>query len=561
MRVLFVLLTCLVSVTLLAQTEPRLGGIPLIVPGNDLGTPRDTVGGIPLRVPTDRQSAGMQQNWARRPASDLRAPDSDYAVDPSLFGYYPTWKPTQAQSASEYDRTAAQYTPGSRSYANPYFLTAPLVPTPAVWNPVGQGGQTTLDVHPFARSAYPPDAELKLGPLYVDLQSAELTMLYSDYNGPSTGDVRDGFDMALGLNFGIYLQIGRSTYITGSGSLYYLPLDGAVGFLLGSDTSIFLSHWMQLGSWDVTIYDSFDVYTPLDAFNYGTDEGATISGRRYALGAGAFADRPFSEDQLFYRNTAGITAGTYIAPDVRLNVNGSHTDIWDHDLNHSSQLDQIGTGLFYDSRAIWFAPYITYDAYFVDGQFDEPTQIVNVGATFPFSRSLTAYASVGYLWREADDGADNSSVVWNATLIHRINSCWTQSLNAGYSYLLGDLLEEFQGYHYSYSLNYSQPGGLAVGAFVQWASNDLEPKNEAWVSGLYSSIQLDRRTNAGASVYYYKETSPIESNSWLYQVYLQRVLTPTVYATLRYQYNDYNATDKTASFDESLILLTITKNL
>jgi hypothetical protein len=179
-----------------------------------------------------------------------------------------------------------------------------------------------------------------------------------------------------------------------------------------------------------------------------------------------------------------------------------------------------------------------------------------VGATFPFSKSLIAFARAGYTWDENWDG----SFLWDVYVNHRINSEWSQSAAAGYTYQLSPVGDDFLGYNARYSLNYASGGRFSAGSFIQWGGNDLT-NTEQWVAGALATVALDSRTSVQGTMFYLQEESDfgLSTDAWIYRAELLHSLSRTINLRLTYQLTDYETNPESGSYDENLFMLTLTK--
>ena len=543
----------------MAQDRPQLGGIPLQAGevASSMGAVRPVVGGVPLRVSEGSSFSG--QSILSRQALVERG--SGVNPGESLpYGYYPTMHDTRPQGVSE---VAVVYAMGAGGY-EPFVLPSsteylsPFLPHQAGWGRGGVGAGLSMPIIQQGMKAQA--SEIQAGPFFIDARSLRLTGYYDYVRGDVADTIGDGgFGLGVGLNFQAGLQLSRVTYFAASGTLYYMPLEGRVGLHAAFDAPLraLVEHGFEVGGWDVTIYDYFDVFTPYMALASATD--APDRSGIYTLNSNAVIDRPFDSDDVSYRNVAGARGSAYIARDVRLSLLAEHFNVWDNNFAQVAERDHGRVGLFYDAAAIWFMPYATYDAYAHDGQLDDLIQRVRVGATFPFNKSITAYANAGYLWGfDARDG----SYTWNVGVNHRISSLFSQAASAAYDYYIGDLGDEFFGHHYRYSFTCSLTEDVGVTAFTQYSIRDATVELESWLVGLQASVRLDRLTNVVGRVYRLgRGARSSETERWICEGRISRMLTSRTDASLLVRYSKLDAVNEVSSYDETLALLTLSWSL
>ena len=524
-------------------------------------------------------------------------------------GYYPTWQPSQTVGSAanlEYGgrytrtgwptgQTSVEYVPDAQPstapYISPYLLRnettpggaptnghtadnylSPFVPQEAVWYSPDARSSTRVawDSGLYLRQDIDiGHSQIQAGPLFIDFTQIEADALYSDISGPYSKIVpSDGFIAAIGLYFNIDLRLSTRTFLTASGVAYYVPTSNRFGLYLlgGSNTYAHFEHSFEWGRWDVTVFDYLDVLTPLSYLlqNAATSPAYDRSGL-YTLGflTSGF-DHPFDSDLLYIRNTVGIRGATFLGPDVRLSTGYEHYDDWfGGNLHHLANLDHYYAGVFYEPKDWWFMPWATYDAYFFDN-YGSSLQQVYVGATMPFSPSLSAYARVGWAWLggHAGRGIDDGNLVWDVGVNHRISPSWTESLAVGNSYRISPLLATTSGLYATYTISFTPPESrfFASGS-VTYAH--IEPQSETdWLATVMAGMNIDEYTSIRGIVMY----SPSDWDSgnrsiWMYRAELDRILTPTVNLRLIYQYTDYETTQFNSSYRDQLIMLSITKAL
>lgn len=491
------------------------------------------------------------------------------------YGYYSTWQSTEASRRYRADvMPASGWNPHALEEIDVYsnrpemyhriddYMT-PLVPGEAMYHIPTDTGLTTVSGSSglwLTRSFNPNDAEVKAGPLYIDVYSLELIGLYSDITGPFAETLPDdGFIASVGLTVRGLLKISQRTFLEATGTLYYVPTEGDVGFFFGGGGGTFVrfEHQTQIGNWDILFFDVFDVFHPLSQLLSDVGNSASALSGRYRLGYEyAFTDQPFSDEYLYFRNIVGVTATTMLTENLRLRLGYDHLDTWQtNDFEHGTQMEHFGAGLFYDSPDLWFMPWATYDLYFYEG-FEDPRHQFLLGATFPFSRSLVAFARAGYTWDENWDG----SFLWDVYVHHRIDSAWSQSAGVGYTYQLSPIGDDFLGYNARYSLSYAPGDRFSAGAFVQWGGNDLVG-SEQWVAGATATQVLTSRTSAQGSIFYLQDENDFgfASDAWIYRAELLHSLSRTISMRLTYQLTDYDANTDNTSYDENLFMMTLTK--
>ena len=531
----------------------------------------------------------------------------------SMPGYYPTWQATQpgvngpangAPSAEipGYSRTGWE-TGGATMQYRPDLgtETAPLISPYLLRNETAPGGGPTMGhraddfLSPFVPQAaayYNSDgrsvttvnanlgmylqrdldleaSQIKAGPLYIHFTQLDAVALYSDITGPYAKQLPDdGFIAAVSLTFELSLRLAPRTALQVQGTVYYLPTKNRFGFYASaaSMTYAHFEHTIEIDRWDITFYDYLDVITPLSyLMQYGTDGSVFDRSGLYTVGYLPHGfERSFNGNNLFFRNSVGVRASTYLESDLRFTAGYQHADVWLGDgFKYQRGIDQFNAGLFYEPKDLWFMPWTTYDAYLYDN-YRSSLQQWYVGATLPISRDILGYARVGWAWLGGDAGRgfDDGSLVWDVGVNHQIDRQWSQSAVFGNSYRISPLLEQSHGMYATYGLNFhSAYSSFIAGGTATWA-HDTPADVYSAVYTLYTGCNLDELTSVRGTVMY----APADfaggtRQVWLYQAELDRVLTPTLMLKFVYQLTDYHTTQIGGAYTDNMLMLQLTKRL
>ena len=526
------------------------------------------------------------------------------AVD-STPGYYPTQQPSQYGGAvmdPGYSRTGfpsggiggAQYRSDipqdSIPIISPFLLRnnvtangnatwgrnedrflSPFVPQSAVFYDE-DGSSTSVQANLglyLQRDIDVQDAQIKAGPLYIRFTQIEAVGLYSDLSGPYAKNYPDdGFAAAIGLSFDIDLRISPRTFLTAQGTVYYLPLKNSFGFYASSTSATYLNleHSFEIDRWNVTVYDYFDVYSPLSYLvTYGTRGSVGDSSGLYTIGSlPSHFEHPLDSDNVYFRNTAGVRASTYLSPDIRFSTLYEHLDLWNDHFDHQVGIEHINGALTWEARGNWFVPWLMYDGYLYD-DFGTGYHQIFLGASMPFNRTVQAYGRVGWAWNsgEVGSGFKDGTIVWDVGISHTIDANWRESIQVGNSYRLSPILEESHGQYATYDLSFhSLYSTFFAGGTATWAH--LEPSNDySSLYTLYAGENITDNTVLRGTMIYAPSDFGIGTRTvWLYRAEIDHSFSPTLSLKLMYQLTDYHTNaDTNGSYVDNLIMLTLTKRL
>ena len=531
----------------------------------------------------------------------------------SMPGYYPTWQTSQPSANAPVNGAPSTEVPGySRAgwetggatmqyrpdlgtetapLISPYLLRnemapgggptighraddflAPFVPQGAAYYDSNGRAVTTINANLgmyLQRDLDLEASQIKAGPLYIHFTQLDAVALYSDITGPYAKQLPDdGFIAAVSLTFELSLRLAPRTALEVQGTVYYIPTNNRFGFYssAASMTYAHFEHTIEIDRWDITFYDYLDVITPLSyLLQYGANGSVFDRSGLYTVGYLSHGfERSFNGDNLFFRNSVGVRASTYLQSDLRFTAGYQHADIWlGNGFKYQGSLDQFNAGLFYEPKDLWFMPWTTYDAYLYDN-FRSNLQQWYVGATLPISRDILGYARVGWAWEGGDAGRgfDDGSLVWDVGVNHQIDRQWSQSAVFGNSYRISPLLEQTHGMYATYGLNFhSAYSTLIAGATATWAHESPSgADNEVYT--LYTGCNLDELTSVRGTVMYAPaDFAGGNRQVWLYQAELDRVLTPTLMLKFIYQLTDYHTTQVGGTYIDNMLMLTLTKRL
>jgi len=462
-------------------------------------------------------------------------------------------------------------------------ILSPFVPQYAVF--YGEDGRSTTRVDAnlglyLQRDLDLEASQIKAGPLFIHFTQIDVIGLYSDLSGSYAAQEpgSDRFIGAVGLKFNIDLRLSPRTFLDVQGEVYYVLPVNRFGFYAQDSTQTYahFEHSVEVDRWDLTFFDYLDVITPLSyLLRYGTDDSAFDRSGLYTVG---FVNMPgfnhnFDSDLLYFRNSVGARASTFLQSDLRFTAGYEHYDVWyTGAFKHLPNLDHFDTGLFYEPKDLWFLPWTTYDAYISDGYREALSQWY-VGATLPFSRAVQAYARVGWQWDQGNygHGFNDGTLVWDVGVNHQIDQEWKQSLVAGNSYRISPILDQERGLYASYALSFtSQCCPLIAGVNATWLHQTPLDGN---LGGDYSSVfsgyvgyTLNDRTSVRGTIMYAPSDFPLQTGDgssaiWLYRAELDRRLTPTLDLQFIYQLTNYHTSLPGSSYVDNLFMVTLSKRL
>lgn len=445
-----------------------------------------------------------------------------------------------------------------------------MVPGEAVWTESVAGGSLREEVRlglPVGISRMKQHVTWAAGPFGVDLSSIGLIALYSDISGPVSERLPDdGFLSGIYFNTSLLLQLTDSAHLYVRATFYYLFTENRFGFFFGNGdvSTAKLSYATSLGSWEVKFEDRLSVYSPLrEALEEIEVDEIAIAGR-YRLGMPDLASaNPFSDQEIYFINSAGVTASNWLNRDWKVRLHAEQWDAWrSNSLEHVANVKRIGGAVFYENEQWWLMPWATYDWYdFNDGEL--VAQYAAIGATLPFTRTFQAY--VKGTWTrvvEESDGHIFERPGWEAGFVHRVTPAWSQSVFGGSSFYINEIGDPFLGTYWRYTISYAPPGSrFSSAAYVGQVTNELSSLKFTGLGARFET-QISPRTRVTVAGFH--SDSDIYAGSTqmdLLRVALNHRFAPSLSSTLSWQMAQRQSTNIRSDYEEQLIMLSLQWNL
>ena len=412
----------------------------------------------------------------------------------------------------------------------------------------------------LTRDFDPENAHVKIGGAYFDLLSIDAGALYSDYEGDQAfreGE-EDGLLGYVGFRFRTSIRIAPSLFLTANGEIIYLPGPNRIAFRYG-DTGgplLRLSYEVEVGMWDLQIYDEFRIHLPNGLF----DEGAIDRAGRYQFG---FVDDRRSNgffNEPFFVNTIGIRASRLLNEDWRLGLEADHADYWRED-RHSNR-EHFGAETAYEGNEIPFSPKLGYDAYSFD-ELDSFLHRLYASGSGRLTETLRLRAGGGRFWNSGYE-FQNESWIWNVGLNHELSEYTNQMVTIGQDLQVSDFSDDVLVSEYlRYSIHHEISRTLRMSAFAQWSKDEFIVGDFAggefdrqMYGGLVSYSPLDNLT-LGAGARYedrVKSTTGESYERWLYHLNATTQIYHQTSLYSRLQYEDTNF------FDEKLFMIGVRRS-
>jgi|GEM_PF-2125987 len=414
----------------------------------------------------------------------------------------------------------------------------------------------------LSRGFKPEDAHLKVGPLYLQAVSAEVGVLYSDYDGPARfrpGE-EDGWLAYTSLHLRAAARLSPNLYFVLDGELIYLFGDNELGLRsLGNGSPFAVFAWVgQWGMWDVRIYDELGTYGP--HFRLGGD--AYERAGRYSFGFLGYGNGrdDFLRDPVIY-NRVGIEATRLAGPDWRITVEADHTDYFyidsDRADDHTSR-EHFGFSYSADPGAIPFSPYFEYDAYYYSSdRFDHDTHTFYFGGSGRICDRVTVDGRIGYLLHSSDrTRSDSDRFLWSLGFRHQITERTSHGVRFGQDYFYNDFTDDSLVSNYvRYDIDHQVTDRVSAYAFAQWSDDDF-------LTGRFEGQTFDRSIFGARLTYrateavtmslgyrferYENNVALTERDREIFDALINARLDRQTTAYLRYQY------EETDFFDEDL---------
>lgn len=373
------------------------------------------------------------------------------------------------------------------------------------------------------------NADIKLGPVYIDFLYAGVGVLYSEFNGDQVfpEGQEPGFLSMFEFGFTTYVTITDQFYISMETRLIYLPQENRFGFALGSGVnaglgfSFELAYEFEWGTWDFLLYDTFIGYPRWNLFS-GTGFGETARQRagRYEFGLNARIPGDNGANDIYdayFVNTIGASATTpFLWQDWRLWLYLDHSDFWrTFDFLYDGSRDHFGVRFGYTGTEIPFAPYATYDVFSTDN-LKSLYHTAYIGGRGRVTQNLYVNGRVGQLWSTNRD-PDRKSILWELGLNHYISEDTNHSLYTGQTFEVSDFSNDTRLVEYiRYQINHRFSSRLSGFAFAQFSRDvyldrgDFETNRQLYGARMiYGLIDYGRLMG---SVFYETENSSNNSD-------------------------------------------------
>lgn len=443
---------------------------------------------------------------------------------------------------------------------------------------------------PLSTGIRPETAELKLGNLYVDLQSSSFTLLFSDNVNQTEINRESGVLMATRLNAGVMYQLGDNFRLGIRGAIVYFPLKGRIG-VSGFGLDDFLSQFVyrplfdaqiaydiHAGNWEIQLIDDFLVQHRRwgDDLDFELFEGATFEEQdvagRYRLSAPRFThtrpsvgrDNRLGTDLIELRNQAGGIATRMLPTDTRAELGAFHENIWYANRRNEANLphthDFAFANLINEHENMRFKPYAHYKASHYD-TWNGWNHRVLAGIHGPITDYISFLAEGGYYW---NDGTGRNTPLVRVRLDHNPTPLIYQSLQYAREVTEPDRdLRETWTYRLRYKIN----GDLYAEGFAQKERfDDLDNSlsgSDGWRGGLRFTYRGIKNTllQIGAVYHSIDSENPSfgERDIWTARVDVHYRHSEAFDSHLLYRYQIRDSSVPLDSYYEHLLIYTLTR--
>ena len=443
---------------------------------------------------------------------------------------------------------------------------------------------------PFLRRApAPEDANLKIGPIYLDFNSLQADFLYTDNVNLTTKARRSETMAIIALNMTLIAQITDDLQFLVNGSLIYLPLqnqvvltessalEGGLGFLLGALPAIAAqaSYNALIAGWDVQFVDQFSTgsghYSDSTRDSFGLFQGSVLqeggkgnypfhSGQaniRNAPGTGF--DSQNSDFSTYFNDFSAMTSG-YLPGDVWVTARASRSDLWYNQGNRGLPTSRDDFYIFAESSRpnMRFTPFVSYD---VSHSSDVPGvfQTARAGLFGPVTDQLFLYTDVGYFLSNTGD----QGLLWRLNLEHDAGPNTTEYLDVARG--LTSFNDEVVTTEYYLIMQALGPTLSAAGFadhsdFQELAVSQLSSRSQedvgarlTWVLGPLTSMEM-------SGIYTHQDFSNgYLTNTWTGRLTLRRTISDTLSFQAFYQYQRYTVNQANNGYYENLVFLSLVK--
>ena len=440
---------------------------------------------------------------------------------------------------------------------------------------------------PFMERAFSPaDAHLKMGPVYLRINSISGALLGSDNINWSETDREKGSIAQVQLGITVIAQLSEGWQFALSGAICYLPFTGDVGFGNGQLMQFLdynqallrsqVSKEAEIGGWTVTFSDTFEV-RPSNSL-YGGDDMSLFGGYtnkssdragRYSFSApkNSLNDNILSDPNslTFYAsNLIGAYATRLYPSELRVSAKATHENFWYQD-QYNGYVPQsesmLAIELASERESLRFKPFCGYELDEFRYKSDSITeQQVYAGIRGPITDQLFLTARAGYLTSDLQDG---NSATWRLSLEHVAGPSTTESLFCSRE------PNDFGGYvadHFGYRLTQGLGPHLTSELFVlsgfSGYSGANSNVNSDFRAGLQFILSLGPKTRVRLAGTYSKYDLGGDIGNvklWTGRSDVTYRITDSLTGSLLYQYQKRISDKPGDSYYENLLLLTLSK--
>lgn len=446
----------------------------------------------------------------------------------------------------------------------------------------------------------------RFGPFWLTNVIGGAATIYNDVQGNVPGST---LNTANNDNWAGMLWLGATmtTYVTDRFALtfspwmYYLPLEGTIGWAAGSgflglnsfiapQSMLNVGFHLPIGRWDISFYDQFQAFFVQDNFlseNFFVGAQATdmepldVAGRFQFGGFGPqyldmtgdtrlrSNDQLFRSDRFFFRNNAVFSANTMIGASTSFTGYYGRYDFWNDDMEHLGSWDSAGA-LIAETEGN-FRPFAAYQST-SDDAWSSSYHTALVGAAFRANPQITGYAKAGYLWAvSGDESTDADSWLGVAGLRHQISPYTSHSLEGGRGVTDPEFNARTRSDYVSYMINQILGPRLNVSLFAMYADRTYlgsqnirtgRDHSAAAVAGVARLLLSDRSNMSIYAGFERVEMNDVDRgwDLWTYRANYYRRIGQSVQFNLMYQYQESGRTVSALdSFSEHLIYAGIMK--
>ena len=279
-------------------------------------------------------------------------------------------------------------------------------------------------------------AHLKLGPVFLHVDSLTGTLLYRDRD---SGDHRSSeWHSVIDFRFSLAAQFGESSTIALGADIFYWPFDNrvqlfsrdAIFFQQGNNLSAQMAYEAKIGGWKLTLSDDLRSVVSgylgsgrTDLFLLDLSQSEDTSGNYYRFGARN--DRNLQDFVVLTNSVSARTHGEMVSNQLLFTGSVFHEDLWYFPTQDGLPASRDGLtvrieSLFDNFR---FKPFISYTV--MGNEFSGSFyQEIRTGVTGPITDQLSLLADAGYAW----GGMTTATAVGGVRLNHLAGPNTTEAL-------------------------------------------------------------------------------------------------------------------------------------